>query len=61
MRIQNDGDVVIHKTNGFVITLKKGETYVNLYEDDFITYSEDGYRIQFFKHSIVCIKMKDTE
>lgn len=58
MRIQNEGDVIIHKTNGFTITIKKGETYDNMYNDDFITYSEDGYTIYLFKHSINHIKVK---
>ena len=58
MRVKNDGDVIIHKTNGFNITVKKGETYDNMYNDDFITYSEDGYTIYLFKHSINHIKVK---
>ena len=58
MRIQNEGDVIIHKKNGFTITIKKGETYDNMYNDDFITYSEDGYTIYLFKHSINHIKVK---
>ena len=58
MRIQNEGDVIIHKTNGFTITIKKGETYDNVYSEDFITYSEDGYIIYLFKHNINHIKIK---